>query len=478
MRFPIFLLLTLSTLLGCDNSSNGENSYIYFGGEIINPNNNYVVLIDPDEKSDTLYLNDQNRFLKKLTNAKAGMYTFTHGEYQRILLEPNDSLMVRLNTMDFDESLVFTGEGARKNNYLIAAFLEKEIDNKKFLRMMWDTEPAKFEEALNADRTIKLQKLEDFLFKKSYSDLFKTIAESNINYDYYYYKELYPFSYYGYNNLIHYKDLPQDFYDFRDKADYNSEELIGVNPYYRFLFFHFNNLALVKYYENASHNVVFNSKSALYNLEKLRLMDSLVDNKKIKNHLLKSTTRDFIVASEDSSEIREISNSFLKKSSSDSDKEYIKNLVNAVERLQPGNELPPINLISYDDKEVMISDLISKPTIIYFWSSNLPVLSRNIHYKVNSLKTRYPEVDFIAINISDDDTAHWKNMLNKYKFATSDEYRFQNLKESLSSLVINSVNRSIFVGSDGKIRSSNAMIFTHEFEDELDHYLHTKKAHQ
>ena len=29
-----------------------------------------------------------------------------------MVIEPNDSIMIRLNTLDFDESLVFTGQGA------------------------------------------------------------------------------------------------------------------------------------------------------------------------------------------------------------------------------------------------------------------------------------------------------------------------------------------------------------------------------
>lgn len=46
--------------------------------------------------------------------------------------------MLRLNTIDFDESLVFTGLGSKKNNYLIKTFLENEIEIKKrntFCRM-------------------------------------------------------------------------------------------------------------------------------------------------------------------------------------------------------------------------------------------------------------------------------------------------------------------------------------------------------
>ena len=200
IKIQVLLLLAWLTLFGCKNNSEKGDSYVYCGGEISNPNNNFVVLTNPDEESDTIYLDNNNRVIKKFTLAKAGRYTFVHGgEYQRVLLEPSDSIMVRLNTIDFDESMVFTGEGARKNNYLIATFLKNETDNKKFMRMMWDMEPNKFGEILNDDRDIKLKELKEFLSQKDYSPLFKSIAESNINYDYYYNKELYPFGYFEYN---------------------------------------------------------------------------------------------------------------------------------------------------------------------------------------------------------------------------------------------------------------------------------------
>jgi hypothetical protein len=475
MNIRVLLFLTLSTLLGCKNDSNSDDDSVYFGGEIINPNNDYIVLNSPDAKSDTLYLNEQNRFLKKLTTIKAGLYTFEHGgEYQLILLEPSDSLMLRLNTIDFDESLVFTGKGARKNNYLISTFLENEVDNKNFMRMMWDMEPAQFEVALDSNKSKRSSELEEFLSKNDYSDYFKTIAKTNINYDYYFNKEMYPFGYYGYNNLIHFKDLPENFYAFRNEVDYNNENLLEVIPYTRFLFWHFNNLALKKYYQTATHNVVFDKKSVSYNLEKLKLMDSLISNEAVKNHLLKLTTRDFIASSVDSSEIDEVSMSFVQKTSNEEDKDYIKDLATAVKNLKSGNVIPNVKLTDYDGNMVDIVSLIKKPTVIFFWSSNLPMLLRNTHYKVSALKKKFPDIDFIAININDDDVARWKKTINQYKFSTANEYQFTEPSEAMKQFAINSVNRSILVDKNAKIINSNMMMIASGFEDELQRMISTK----
>ena len=91
-----------------------------------------MVLYDTQNNIDTLYLNDDNRFSHRFLNFKPGIHSFVHGgKYQSILLEENDSIMMHINTHDFDESIVYNGTGAKKNNYLINLLLklEKEDSN-------------------------------------------------------------------------------------------------------------------------------------------------------------------------------------------------------------------------------------------------------------------------------------------------------------------------------------------------------------
>ena len=127
-RYIALTSVLLSLTLGCKVSDNDNNDYAYIGGEIINPKNKNVVLYNSEGKVvDSFTLDTNNRFLHKITDLKSGLYSITHGgEYQMILLEPRDSVMFRLNTYDFDESLVFTGNGARKTITLLRpTFLTK-----------------------------------------------------------------------------------------------------------------------------------------------------------------------------------------------------------------------------------------------------------------------------------------------------------------------------------------------------------------
>lgn len=470
MRIFIISLILLPTLLSCNKDANEANRSAYFGGEIINPTNDYVLLFSPNSKAenaDTLFLNKDNRFFTKLTPLKPGLYTFIHGgQYQMALLEPKDSVMLRLNTVDFDESLVFTGEGARKNNFLINIFLENEADQANFINSS-QLEPEKFNSYIDSSRTERLNRLSKFSNKRKLSSQFDKVAETSINYSYYSAKEMYPFAYYGYKNLKDYKNLPSDFYDYRTEIDYNIGSLGNFFIYNRFLYSHFNNMALEGFYANAPEDSIFNRNSVVYNLEKLKLMNERVSNDTIKNRLLKNTARDFIIMCKDTSEIKQVIDSYLQKTTNTDDKTYIKRLAAAVEELKPGKIIPDVELVNYNNELHKFSDLISQPTVIYFWSSNLKIHYKNSHYKIQDLKKKFPNINFIAININDSDKKYWKRTLDEFKFPIASEYQFNDPFNAKQSLVLNTVYKIIVVDKEMRIMGTYYNLFHSEFEDKL-----------
>ncbi|MGV8814655.1 MAG: TlpA family protein disulfide reductase [Gelidibacter sp.] len=467
MRIHIISLMLFATLFSCQKDSDKDGTYAYFGGEIINPNNDYVLLLSPNHKFDTLFLDDSNRFFKKIDNLKPGLYTFTHGgEYQMALLEGRDSVMVRLNTVDFDESLVFTGDGAKKNNFLIKIFLENEKDQENFINVSQLT-PERFDQYIDSARTKRIDEFLEFSDKNRLSELFNNVAETSINYGYFSAKEMYPFGYYGYRNLRKYQDLPSTFYDYRKDIDYNNAALSDYFIYNRFLYSHFNNVALNAFYKDAPVDTIFNRHSLIYNLEKLKLMDEYISNDTIKNKLLKNTTRDFISMCEDSTETAKLIASYLDKSTNPKDKAYIKRLSVALKQLKPGKILPNVELLSYENERYKLSDLIAKPTVIYFWSSNLKIHYKNSHFKSQELRKKYPNIDFIAININDNDNRYWKKTLNEFKFSTSNEYQFANPDDGKQTLAINTIYKMIVIDKDMRIVDSYYNMFQRQFEDVL-----------
>ena len=447
-------------MLGCNSNNNEAGEVAYLGGEIINPKNNVVVLYNTEgEVLDSLRLDANNRFLHKISDLKPGLYSITHGgEYQLVLLEPNDSLLFRLNTYDFDESLVFTGKGAKKNNYLIKTYLSNEREADRLVEYS-KMEPEAFHSFVEDRRQRHLNHLNEFIQKNNQSDFFKSILEANINYNNFADKEIYPFAYFGNNKLVHVNDLPDN----------------RFFSYNRFLFSHIDNLAINSFYENNDYHSKFDRHSMAYNKSKLDLIDSIITDETIKNNLLKYKARDFISHNHTEAEADEILEYYLEKSTNDKDKLYMTELVSSLKLLRQGNPLPNLEIVSYDNKEYDLISIIKKPTIIYFWSSNSKSQYRNSHYKVRALKNQFDYMDFVSINVNDNDDKFWKKIIGNYNFATTHEYKFKDSEKARKTLAVNYLNKAIIVDSDGIIIHPNVNIFSSDFSEALKDLM--KKKH-
>ncbi|NRD23819.1 hypothetical protein HNV10_11230 [Winogradskyella litoriviva] len=474
-RNIVIALTLLSVTFGCHFKGGNTNEYAYIGGEIINPKNKSVVLYNTKGKIvDSITLDKNNRFIHKIENLQPGLHSITHGgEYQMILLEPNDSIMVRLNTYDFDESLVFTGNGAKKNNYLLKTYLSNEQEAKQLVKYS-KMEPEAFYDFVETRRSKQLAEFNEFLLKNEESEFFKSIVEANINYNTYADKEIYPFAYFGNNKMIHIKDLPETFFNHRKDIDYNANHLSHFFAYNRFLFSNIDNLAINNYYKNNPYHSKFDRHAMCYNKAKLDLIDSIISDTAIKNNLLKYKAREYISNNHTEDEANELLNYYLAKTTNDEDKSYMKELVSSLKLLRQGNPLPNIELVNYNDTEHYIDSIITKPTIIYFWSSNSKSQYRNSHYMVEKLKLNYPQMDFISINVNDNDDKFWKKIINNYNFNTINEYKFKNSKAARKILAVNYLNKSIIVDKNGIILHPNVNIFNSEFEETLEELLQKK----
>ena len=111
-----FLFLWLF-IASCNNEKI-EDTKTYFGGKIKNPREQFVYFFKDEKVIDSAKI-ENSRFLFELKSLENGLYTFKHGpEFQYLYLEPQDSLLLYLNTWNFDETINFSGKGSRKNNFL------------------------------------------------------------------------------------------------------------------------------------------------------------------------------------------------------------------------------------------------------------------------------------------------------------------------------------------------------------------------
>ena len=95
-------------------------------------------------------LNDNYRFFKYYDSLDSGIYKIEHiPEYQSIFLEKGDSIWARINASAFDESIVFSGKGAAKNNFMMDLHLNYE-DEISFLSSKYSNDGQTFNSIIDS----------------------------------------------------------------------------------------------------------------------------------------------------------------------------------------------------------------------------------------------------------------------------------------------------------------------------------------
>lgn len=471
MKFFYWTILIAILLIGCKSDGNQNNGdYAYIGGEIINPIDDFVIISKSKKNLDTIKLDGNNRFLYKLNNLEAGLYSFKLRspiglEYQMILIEPKDSILFRLNTTDFDESLVYTGKGAKKNNYLIDEFLRNEKAEKKVFEYC-QLDAVAYQKEIDSIKSYKLKKLKKFKNKYETSDLFDKIALSNIEYNYYFNKEVYPFVHYGGNKNNILNALPKDFYSYRTTINYNDNFQKDNFTYNTFLRSSFSNIALKEHYKHAK-NDYFKSTDLCYNLDRLALIDSLITDNEIKEQLLYDYTMRFLHKSNSVKNNNAILNYYTRTSTNGDWKEKITQYTNTLNNLKTGNIFPEIKLLDTNNTETSFSEVINSLTVINFWSQAYYNHFKESQNKIKELKIKYPEVSFIVVNIDDYGFASPLKTLKRNRISLKDQYLFKNPKTSKEELAIYPMTKTFILDKNRRIVNSNTNIFARHFEEQL-----------
>ena len=145
-----FLGLVLSLFVFSCTGKEDNNKRVFIAGHIINPSSRTVTLYEGNKIVDMFELDEQLRFQKYYDSLSNGIFKLEHlPEYQSLLLEQGDSLWVRINAATFNESVVYSGKGASKNNFLMELFLRQEKEN-QFLSSKYASDQKIFSRLLDS----------------------------------------------------------------------------------------------------------------------------------------------------------------------------------------------------------------------------------------------------------------------------------------------------------------------------------------
>ncbi|OIQ36982.1 MAG: hypothetical protein BM563_09565 [Bacteroidetes bacterium MedPE-SWsnd-G1] len=386
----IAITCVLITLLSCSSASEVCEA-TYFGGQIVNPRQKFVTLTKNEVAIDTFYLDKDNTFLAEIIVDKEGLYGFKHAiEFQYVYIEPKDSLLIRLNTWDFDESLVFSGRGSEKNNFLISLYLQNEKDEHMF-GPYYKLESKQFEE-----KVAQAESLNNFLYEQlkesgvPISKKFDELAQVAINYPLYLRKEKYSWKFDNPHKVEDKLALSNTYFDYRNKVDLNNEDLASYSPFYNYVNNYLYGLALT---DSENRRITLKNR-----------LDVIIE------HISFEPTRDMLM-------YHALYNDFRRSSQSCSvdpvgleifmenctDKEYIDKvniLIDDCNKITHNTSLDNFEIADTKNNVLNINKLIkNKESVVYFWSPE--IISPNMLIKrVKYLEKEFPNIHFIGINLN------------------------------------------------------------------------------
>nr|WP_314552392.1 thioredoxin family protein [uncultured Capnocytophaga sp.] len=460
MKMRRLLLLTLIiALIGCKKQPTNST---FFTGFFPNSKDSLVILYANDIPIDTTFLNKSKVFTFSLNIKESRLYNFKiGGKYQYVYLEPLDSLVVYANTLRFEESISFSGKGSTINNFLLSQL--NCIDSQSDILKKYHSLPLiKYREKIDSILMIKEGEFNHFIKNNPYlTKKAQNIAWVSCVFPIYKEFEIYPFIYHDKNEIIINHLLPSDFYNYRKQINYNDTFLEYYRPYYSYIVMYVNNLAFTKYTHNNSTLVDVNRELG-FHLEKIKIIDSLFDKGSLRDNLYRNAAYAYIFNIQEHAQYQDYFDKFAKYNKDNEHKAELDKVFKNVIALQAGQTPPDFDLIDTKGTLTKFSE-IQKPevTIYYFWSVNQRELSNLIFNRITQLKSLFPNVKFVGIDIGQDKT-QWHKKISESQW--TDQYHSINFMDLSQKFLINNINKSVIIDKNGRIISAFEDIFSPNLE--------------
>lgn len=428
LKVLVFFIGILSITISCGDRDSSCNA-TYIGGQIINPKDNSITLYKNNDIVETIELDDQNSFIIQLDPEAEGLYSFAHGlEYQYIYIEPRDSILIRLNTWDFDESLVFSGRGSEKNNFLATLYIQNEKEEVKF-GSYYKLNSDQFEEKVDNSHAINLQLYEQLKASDiTITPLFDELAQIAINYPFFRRKEWYSWRFKRKYQSSAQKELSKDFYNYKENINLNNAYFYNYNPYYQYVSAHVSGIAMQPNPEDKGENTSFIEN-------KLNTIVNTIDLEPLKNKLLYAALYSDFRRSRNSCSLDEKAlQIFNAHCTDDKIKEKINLLSKDCSSIVIDDKIENFELETFKKEITDIKKVLkNRKTVVYFWSPEI-ISPELLIDRIEYLENKFSDLNFIGINMNPSQRSNQVNLKignqyyltkesNAHNFITSAEAR-------------------------------------------------------
>ncbi len=457
--------------MGCADSAEKPSRDAYIGGQIINPTSKYVIFLKDNLEIDTVYLDQKNRFQLKIRDVEQGLYSFKHlPETQFFYLLPGDSLLMRVNSIEFDESLHFSGTGSERNNYLLESFLLNESYT-NLLLSYHESSPEAFAKKTDSLENKQLARLKELDKKHNFSKEFMSYAQKSASYDAMDLRERYTYLINKYYKKFS-DQLTDEFYCYRKDIDFNDPILQTSPSYLRFVDSYLINKAMDTCAKaNLDHDDCYDLYDHGNITTRIKLLDSLTTLPLVKQHFFRKLGALGIVMAKNREEIVSILDLVEEKGYPENELQKLYSVGNIQLAYLPGMNVSQVELADISGNKKPFKDITgSKPVVVFLWSIFSTDNHRKNHKIIRDLRSKYPEVQFIGINIDAQNNFNWKRTVRKFGYDQENEFQLITTRIGPDAFQYY-LNKSLFIDPKAEVVIGNAYINSPQFESEILEFL-------
>lgn len=457
MKKLLFISLLL-TLVACnDKAKDGEekeNHHTIIAGTISNPINDFIEIRRDDYENDTIKIDTSGSFVIVLNPDEFEYINLKHDKVNTTLfLTQGDSVNVKYDASDYNETVSFSGANTSENQYLKEkAILTAEI-REKF-------EPKYILNRLSAEEFIlKIDSIHnpvealfnDFDANNELNKNFSFNEKETVRYDKATDLLLYSFTF---DN--HERDsldqLPENFDSYLESTNLNEEQLADNFSYINFVRNRINTMTETEYNSDSSN---YDDGSAYYYIQLKHIFDQ-VQNPKVLQEILVLTTTDKLRI--DYEGVNDSIFNVLDQHIKDSEKfAELKTLKAGWDKIASGKKAPELQGEDLDGELHSLSDF--KGTYVYVdtWATWCGPCKVELPH-LEDLQERFKDdnITFISISI-DRNYEDWKNMVTDKNMMGVQLIAQDELQKHLTeSYKIAAIPRFILIDKEGVIINPNA----------------------
>lgn len=441
IKYLFFYLAYVSLISSCSLKKQPVNR-IFLGGQIINPSSRTVTLYEGNKSVEMFQLDGELRFQKSYDSLRSGIFKLEHlPEYQSLLLEKGDSIWVRINAVTFDESIVYSGQGASKNNFLMEMLLRQEKEN-QYLSSKYASDRNIFSQLLDS---MLLEKMNLWIRMDSLNKLTpiaQKVTQAAYIYPYATIRERYAL-------LRGSKWSSKEdsvYFDFRRYLNYGDNDLAFFDPYINYVINFINKKAL-----EPGSSYFQNKQNPDFNIKRLEVLDENIKGILLRNNLARAIAFEEILTYENHGQHERFLQFYSTINTSPVYLAEVLDLHSDISNMEPLKRLPDILLQNTKRDTINSFSLVKeKKTVIYFWSQTQMNHYRNTLERVNNFQQQYPKIRFVGICIQPFNTMVDKvqkimEVDKENQFALID---FQNASKAW---VLTLLNKAIIMDSNGRL---------------------------